>query len=106
MYYHSLQVLGRSTGDVELSKSKAGRDYAKMTVAVNQRKSKDDETEQTYFYDVLLFGKKGESASKLVKKGDLVFVYGRPDFEAYLSKKKKEPRINLTLLADNWQLIK
>lgn len=101
-----LQVLGRSTSDVELKKSKKDKNYARATIAVNHTKKGEKDEEKTYFYDVLLFGKSAENATKLIKKGDLVFTYGRPDFDAYLSKDKKEPKPSLTLIADNWQVIK
>ena len=97
-------VLGRATTDVEVKKSKAENSYAKFGVAVNIKK-KDDE-EVTYFYDVVFFGKRAEAASKLIKKGDTVFVYGQPDYDAYTSKKDKEAKAVVTLLAENWKLIK
>lgn len=100
-----LQILGRATADVELSESKAGKKYVRMSVAVNQL-DKDKKDPKTFYYDTLLFGKSAENAQKLIKKGDLVFVYGRPDFDAYIAKDKKTAKTSLTLLAENWQVIK
>ncbi len=100
-----LQILGRATADVEFSNSKAGKKYVRMSIAVNQTE-KDKKESKTYYYDALLFGKSAENAQKLIKKGDLVFVYGKPDFDAYITKDKKTAKPSLTLLTENWQVIK
>ncbi len=105
MYYHSIQVLGRATKDAELKTSKAKKPYLQIPVAVNEKDA--DGKENVFYYDLLLFGKSAENASKLIKKGDLIFVIGRPRFEAYISSKGgKEARTSTKVLVESWQLIK
>jgi len=107
MYYHTLQVLGRATADAELQTSKKGKNFCRFSVAVNQKDGKEKNKEKTFFYEIVLFGKRAENAAKLVKKADLIFAYGRPELEAYLTKgKSKEAKISLKILADDWQVLK
>lgn len=104
MYLHNVHVLGRATTDVELKKSKSDKSYAKFSVAVNQKTQ--DEKENTYYYEILFFGKRAEAAAERVKKKDVVFVIGRPEYEAYVSKKTEEAKYNVTVLADYWYVAK
>ncbi|MBD3280183.1 single-stranded DNA-binding protein [Candidatus Dojkabacteria bacterium] len=104
MYFHQLMILGRATTDVEVKKSKAKNSYAKFGVAVNVRRKEDKE--ETYFYDVLFFGKRAEKASELIKKGDTLLIFGEPDYDAYNSKKDKKAKAVVTLIAESWRLVK
>ncbi len=104
MYYHSIQVLGRLTRDIELQKSKAKSSYVQVPIAVNE-KDKDGK-DVAFFYDLLIFGSPAESIVKLAKKGDLIFAIGKPRFDAFMSKKEKQAKAVAKVLVDSWQLIK
>lgn len=102
-------VLGRATTDPILQDSKNGNKFCRIPIAVNQRKRKSEKDieEETFYYDVLLFGKMAENAVKQVKKADLLVAIGKPDIEAYVStKNKKEARYSATLKAEIWQVLK
>jgi single stranded DNA-binding protein len=104
-----LNVLGRATTEVKVSEAKSGKDkYCRVPIAVNQ-KSKDkegNEKETTYYYDLLLFNKSAENAAKLIQKGDLIFAFGKPDYDAFMSKKQKQAKYSVTIKPESWQLIK
>ncbi len=105
MYMHNFLLLGRSVQDAETLKTKKDKVFAKFSVAVNEYMGKDKE-ERAYFYDVLVFGKTAAKAVEHIKKGDIVFIQGRPDADAYISKKDKEAKGKITVLANDWKVIK
>lgn len=105
MTSHQIIVLGRATKDAEELDSKAKKKYTKFSVAVNEYMGKDKE-EKTYFYDVLIFGAGSSIAKDKVKKGDNILIVGKPEFDAYISKKDKEPKTSVTIIADSWKVLK
>ncbi len=105
MSNHVLFVAGRATKDAELLKSKADKSFAKFSVAVNDFNSQTKES-TPYYYDVLVFGKSAETVESKVKKGDMVVVQGKPQVEAYVSKKTKEAKATITIVADIWNVVK
>lgn len=102
---HHLILLGRSTKDAEENTSKSGKSYAKFSVAVNEYNAKD-KSEKVYFYDIVVFGKKSEKVAEFVKKGDLVMVQGRPEVDAYISKKDEEAKGLIKVVAESWKVLK
>ncbi len=100
-----IEVMGRTVASPEILKSKDKKEYAKLTLAVNWKsKTKEGkEKEEATFYDVLMFGK---SASKMDKldKGQLMRVVGDLEARPYTSK-KDEPRVGLTVLAREFQIL-
>lgn len=105
MTSHQIFVVGRATKDAEELSSKAKKKYAKFSVAVNEYFGKDKE-EKSYFYDVLVFGKSAANVKEKVKKGDMVIISGKPEADAYISKKDNEPKSSITILADSWKVLK
>ncbi len=105
MTSHQIFVVGRATKDAEELSSKAKKKYAKFSVAVNEYLGKDKE-EKSYFYDVLVFGKTSKNVAEKIKKGDLVVISGKPEAEAYISKKDNEPKSVITIMADSWKVLK
>lgn len=103
MNMHTIVLLGRATKDVEAKESKDKKKYAKFSVAVNELVNKE---EKVTFYEVLVFGNSAEKATDMIKKGDTVMVMGKPEVEAYMSKKDKEPKASVTVLAESWKLLK
>lgn len=98
-------LTGRATKDPETLKTKSDKIFTKFTLAVNEFLGKD-KGEKAYYYDVLVFDKTATSALELIKKGDIVFVQGRPEVDVYISKKDKEPKASVSVISNNWQLMK
>lgn len=105
MNMHQIVLLGRATRDTEELTSKDEKKYAKFSIAVNDFKGKSKE-ERTTFYDILIFGPSVESAVEKVKKGDAVMVMGKPEVEAFISKKDKEPKVSITVISESWRVLK
>jgi len=97
-------ALGRATKDPEILESKKKTKFAKFSLAVNDYKH-EDKVESTNFYEVVIFGKSIPTLTEKLKKGDLIFVKGKLESEAYLSN-EKEPKVKNTILVDEWHLIK
>lgn len=105
MDMQKLFILGRATRDAEIISGKKGKDFAVFTIASNRYMGKEKGEEVT-FYDVISFSEKGvKRAESDIKKGDLIFVEGRPEAEAYLSK-DGEAKAKIKVVADNWQALK
>jgi single-stranded DNA-binding protein len=100
-----LFIVGRATKDSEELTSKANKQFTKLRVAVNDYNSVTKE-ESVHYYDVLIFGKTSPKAFEAIKKGDTVVVHGKPEAEAYIPKKGKEPKVSITVLAESWKVLK
>lgn len=98
-------LVGRATRDAEDFVSKKDKKYSKFSIAVNEYKGKEVEEEVT-FYEILVFGKASEKVAERVRKGDLVMIMGKPEVNAYISKKDNEPKGVFTVLAESWNVIK
>lgn len=72
MDVNNVTLTGRATKDVELKTTKSGKEVATISIAVNGRK--DDPAS---FFNVTVFGKTAEVASKYVTKGKQIAVVGR-----------------------------
>lgn len=107
MDMQKLLLAGRATKDAELIEGKKGSNFAVFSVAVNRVTTKDGEKDKDVtFYDIVCFGEeRAKLVETVVKKGDLVFVEGRPDIEVYMGKDKK-PKGQLRVVAEKWQVIK
>lgn len=101
-----LMLLGRSVADSEIfeSNSKEGRKFAVFTLAVNRYLGKGKDDEVTYF-DCICFLPSAEKLVEKVKKGDKVFVQGRPTPEAYINKDGQAIG-KIKVVVESWDAIK
>ena len=67
-------IKGRLTRDPELKTGSTGTEYAKFTVAVDRRGSKE---KQTDFFDCTAFGKTAVAINTYMTKGREILVEGR-----------------------------
>lgn len=101
-----LLLAGRATKDAEIIEGKKGN-FAIFSIAVNRVTSKDGEKgKEVSFYDIVCFGEeRAKIVETFVKKGDLLFIEGRPEIEVFTGKDKK-PKAQFKVIADQWQVIK
>ncbi|MBD3363369.1 single-stranded DNA-binding protein [Candidatus Dojkabacteria bacterium] len=94
-------VKGRLTSDAEVNTSDTGKSYIRVGLAVNnKRKNKEGKEEEiATFYNIVCFDKMAEIYGNL-EKGDFVRAEGRLEVSPYLSSKKKEPKVDLTIIAN------
>jgi single-strand DNA-binding protein len=70
-------LIGRLTRDAELKYSSGGMAICRFSLALNRRKKQGEEwIEEANFFDVVLFGKSGESINQYLVKGKQVAVEG------------------------------
>lgn len=77
-------LMGRLTKDAEFKESGESK-FAKYTLAVDRRFSKDGE-QSADFINIVVFGKGAEFAEKYLKKGMKVVVTGRIQTGSYTNK--------------------
>jgi len=82
MNQHQLVLMGRATRDAEVLESKAGKEYSKFAIAVNEYRGKI-KGGVTSFYEIVGFTAQTKNACRNIHKGDMVFVTGRPEVQAY-----------------------
>jgi single-strand DNA-binding protein len=70
-------LIGRLTRDAELKYTSGGQAVCKFSIAVNRRKKNGDQWEdEANFFDIVLWGKQGESLQSYLVKGKMVGVDG------------------------------
>jgi len=70
-------LLGRLTRDAELKYTAGGQAVCKFSIAVNRRKKNGDQWEdEANFFDIVLWGKQGETLNQYLKKGKMIAVDG------------------------------
>lgn len=73
-------ILGNATRDAELRTTPNGKSVASFAVATNRRwsdRESGETREEVQFHEVVAWGKLGEIADMIVKKGTKVYVEGR-----------------------------
>ena len=70
-------LIGRLTRDAELKYTPGGQAVCKFSIAVNRRRKNGDQWEdEANFFDIVLWGKQGESLNQYLVKGKMVGVDG------------------------------
>ena len=70
-------LIGRLTRDAEIKYTSGGQAVCKFSIAVNRRKKTGDQWEdEANFFDIVLWGKQGESLQSYLVKGKMIGVDG------------------------------
>jgi single-strand DNA-binding protein len=70
-------LIGRLTRDAELKITPNGQAICKFSIAVNRRRKNGDQWEdEANFFDIVVWGRQGESLSQYLVKGKMVGVDG------------------------------
>lgn len=80
-------LLGRLTGDVEVSYTQSNMAIARYTLAVDRKKKDGEQTAD--FIRCVAFDKNGEFAEKYLRKGTKIAVVGRIQTGSYKDKDGK-----------------
>jgi single-strand DNA-binding protein len=74
---NSVSIIGRLTRDAELKFTAGGGAVCNFSIAVNRRRKNGDQWEdEANFFDIVLFGKQGESLHQYLKKGKQIAIGG------------------------------
>jgi single-strand DNA-binding protein len=97
-------IVGRLTRDAELKYTTSGTAICAFSIATNSRVKKGDQwVDEPSYWDVDLFGKKGESVSQYLTKGKLVAVEG--DMRQDKWEKDGQTRMKVRVNANDVQLL-
>jgi single-strand DNA-binding protein len=71
-------LVGRLTRNAELKYTNSGAAVSKFSIAINQRRKKDDQwVDESHFFDIVLWGKTAESLNQYLVKGKQIGVEGQ-----------------------------
>jgi len=98
-------IEGNLTGDPEHDTSESGNEYARFTVAVNDRRLNETtnrwEDAGTVFHRVVVFNQQSRNVADSLRKGDAVIVAGDLRFGTYTDKETGQTRETRDVVADN-----
>lgn len=100
-------LLGNCTRDPELKYLPTGTALCVFSLAINRKWANQDgeQKEETCFVDIKAFGKRAETITDYVKKGDPLFIEGRLSFEQW-ENKDGEKRSALRVICESFQFLK
>ena len=97
-------LIGRLTRDAELKYTSSGQAVCKFSIAVNRaKKSGDQWEEEANFFDVVLWGKRGEALNQYLLKGKTVGIDGELRQDRWQQDGQNRSRIEI--VANNIQLL-
>ena len=97
-------LVGRLTRDAELKFTAGGLAMCKFSVAVNRRRKNGDQWEdEVHYFDVVLWGRQGESLIQFLSKGKQVGIEGELRQDRWEQDGQKRSRVEI--VANNIQLL-
>ncbi|GHU09920.1 single-stranded DNA-binding protein [Spirochaetia bacterium] len=97
-------LVGRLTRDAELKYTAGGQAVCKFSIAVNRRRKNGDRWEdEANFFDIVLWGRQGESLNQYLVKGKLVGVDGELRQDRW--EQEGQNRSKVEIVANNLQLL-
>jgi single-strand DNA-binding protein len=97
-------LIGRLTRDAELKYTSGGMAVCKFALAVNKRRKQGEQwVEEANFFDIVLWGKSGESLNQYLVKGKQVAVEGELHQNRW--EQDGQARSKIEINANNVQLL-
>jgi single-strand DNA-binding protein len=97
-------LVGRLTRDAELKSLASGQSVCKFSIAVNRRKKNGDQWEdEVNYFDVVLWGRQGESVHQYLLKGKMVGVDGELKQDRWTQ--DGQTRQKVEIICNNLQLL-
>jgi single-strand DNA-binding protein len=97
-------LIGRLTRDAELKYTAGGQAVCKFSVAVNRRRKNGDQWEdEANYFDIVLWGRQGESLNQYLIKGKQIGVDGELRQDRW--QQDGQNRSKVEIVANNIQLL-
>jgi single-strand DNA-binding protein len=97
-------LVGRLTRDAELKYTAGGQAVCKFSIAVNRRKKSGDQwVDEANFFDIVLWGRQGESINQYLLKGKQVGIDGELRQDRW--EQDGQNRSKVEIVANNLQLL-
>jgi len=96
--------MGNLTRDPEVRQSQSGTAIVKAGLAVNERRpdGQGGWKEQAHFFDITIFGSRGEAFARFNKRGACVLVEGRLNFSSWDDRESGQKRSKVDVVVENW----
>ncbi|MDR2757885.1 MAG: single-stranded DNA-binding protein [Spirochaetaceae bacterium] len=97
-------LIGRLTRDAELKYTSGGQPVCKFSIAVNRRKKNGDQwVDEVSYFDIVLWGRQGESLNQYLVKGKMVGIEGELRQDRW--EQDGQNRSKVEIVATNLQLL-
>ncbi|MDR3173632.1 MAG: single-stranded DNA-binding protein [Treponema sp.] len=97
-------LIGRLTRDAELRYTASGQAVCKFSIAVNRRRKNGDQWEdEANFFDIVLWGRQGESLNQYLVKGKMIGIEGELRQDRW--QQDGQNRSKVEIVANNLQLL-
>jgi single-strand DNA-binding protein len=97
-------LIGRLTRDAELKYTSGGQAVCKFSMAVNRRRKNGDQwVDEANFFDIVLWGRQGESLNQYLVKGKMVGIEGELRQDRW--EQDGQNRSKVEIVANNLQLL-
>ncbi|MDR2418188.1 MAG: single-stranded DNA-binding protein [Treponema sp.] len=97
-------LIGRLTRDAELKYTANGQSVCKFSIAVNRRRKNGDQwLDEANFFDIVVWGRQGETLNQYLIKGKLVGVDGELRQDRW--EQDGQNRSKVEVVANNLQLL-
>ncbi|MDR0450580.1 MAG: single-stranded DNA-binding protein [Treponema sp.] len=97
-------LIGRLTRDAELKYTASGQAVCKFSIAVNRRRKNGDQWEdEANFFDIVLWGRQGESLNQYLVKGKMIGIEGELRQDRWQQDGQNRSRVEI--VANNIQLL-
>ena len=97
-------LVGRLTRDAELKYTSGGQAVCKFSIAINRRRKSGDQWEdEANYFDIVLWGRQGESLAQYLLKGKQVGIDGELRQDRW--QQDGQNRSKVEIVANNIQLL-
>ena len=101
---NKLTIIGNLTREPELRTTSAGINVCDFTVAVNRRRTQNNQQPEADFFRVSAWRKTGENCAKFLRKGSTVCVVGPVSVRTFQTQ-NGETRANLEVIAEDVEFL-
>lgn len=102
MSFNSITIMGNLTRDPETKTTPRGQNVTDFGVAVNNRNGQE---ESTMFFNCSMWGARGETIAKYLRKGNPIVVSGQLSQRSWTSN-SGENRVSLEINVDNFSFVR
>ena len=102
--FNRIILMGNLTRDPEVRQSQSGTYIVRAGVAVNERMpdGQGGWKEEANFFDLVIFGKRGEAFSRFMRKGSTVLVEGKLRQSRWQDRETGQNRSKIEVIVDDW----
>jgi single-strand DNA-binding protein len=103
--FNRVILMGNLTRDPEVRQAQNGTYIVKAGIAVNERMpdGQGGWKDEPSFFDVVIFGKRGEAFSRFMRKGSSVLIEGKLRQGRWQDRETGQNRSKIEVIADNWE---